>query len=60
MKKHAAVIWLWAQRRSIAATLAFAAVVIGLWIERPSLALLIPGAVAFGLLAWSHVRGNHA
>jgi hypothetical protein len=41
------------------ATIAFAAVAVGLWWERPSLALIIPGAVVFGCLTWSHLRGTN-
>ncbi len=32
------------------------AVAIGLWWERPSLALIVPGAVVFGLMAWARAR----
>jgi hypothetical protein len=42
------------------ATLALVAISVGLWWERPSLALIIPGAIVFGCLTWTHLRGNNA
>jgi hypothetical protein len=41
------------------ATAALAAITAGLYLERPSLALLIPGAIVFAALAWSHLKGTH-
>jgi len=46
------------QARNGAATLAVAAIAGGLWLERPSLALIVPGALVFACLAWTHLRGG--
>jgi hypothetical protein len=45
--------------RPLMATAALAAITAGLYLERPSLALLIPGAIVFAALAWSHLKGTH-
>jgi len=47
-----------ANARDLAALAAFLAVAVGLWWERPSLALIVPGALVFGCLAWGHVAGR--
>jgi hypothetical protein len=47
-----------AARRSLAATAAFAALAAGFWMAWRPLGLIVPGAIVFGALVWSHYRGG--
>lgn len=44
------------QSRSLAALLSFLAVAVGCWMAWPPLGLIVPGAVVFLSLAWTHHR----
>ena len=48
---------LYRSRRSLAFTVAFAAVAGGCYLERPSLALIVPGALVLVLLIVSQIMG---
>lgn len=47
------------KHRNAIATAAFVAFTLGLWMERPSLALIVPGAIVFSALTFTHFRGGN-
>lgn len=50
--------WLAENGRGLLALVSLAALSIGCAMERQSLGLIVPGAVVFLALAWSHVTGR--
>lgn len=50
-------LWLASNSRGILAFVALLAIAAGFWMAYSPLGLIVPGALVFGLLCWSHLRG---
>lgn len=50
--------WTGNNARGLAALLSLLSLAAGFWLAWPPLGLIVPGAVVFGCLAYSHVRGE--